>query len=122
MKLGDKEVAMLKKRLSPEDVLTIVSLKAKMNERARKAKAMQHMNESSDINERQAIGFEEPAWVKGFKKFCAEYLDEQERNQIENIFSKLSSDVVNQRFLQTVYTCFSDMIDKVDKEMIDSAN
>lgn len=118
MKLGDKEIAHLKKTLTTADILEIVSLKTKMNERARKS-GKAKLNES-EINERQPIS--DPSWVQGFKKFCFEYLDDQERHQIENIFSKLSSDVVNQRFLQTVYTCFSDMIDKVDKEMIDSAN
>lgn len=117
MKLTDKDISYLKKTLSAQDLIDIVSIKNKMNERARRA-GNQLMNESeSIINETKTSSY-----VDGFKKFCEEYLDDNERNQIEVIFGKLSNDVVNQRFLQSVYSCIIDLIDKIDQEMIDSAN
>lgn len=115
MNLSDKDLEYLKKNLTAQELIEIVSIKNKMNERARKASGTK-MNESEEIKN------QENSYVDGFKKFCDEYLDDNERHQIELIFSKLSSDVVNHRFLQTVYSCVIDLIEKIDQEMIDSAN
>jgi hypothetical protein len=117
MKISDKDIAYLKKTMSAQDLVDLVAMKHKMNERARKT-GNNPMNETQELNEFNAS----EEWVFGFKKFCNEYLTSQELNQVKTIFSKLSHDVVNQRFLQTVYSCMSDMIDKVDQEMIDNAN
>lgn len=116
MNLSEKDLAYLKKTLSAQDLVDLVAMKHKMNERARKSGAP--VNESQEVNEH----LQDNSYVDGFKKFCEEYLDDNERRQIQAIFSKLSHDVVNQRFLQTVYSSVTDMIDKIDQEMIDNAN
>lgn len=118
MNLSEKDLAYLKKTLSAQDLVDLVAMKHKINERTRKAG--KSMNESESLIE--FASSTNNSWIEGFKKFCDEYLDSKEQNQIKLIFSKLSQDVVNQRFLQTVYSCMSDMIDKVDQDMIDSAN
>jgi len=116
MDFTDKDIAYLKKKLSAQDLVDIVAIKNKMNERARRT-GNNPINESEEISESISSSY-----VDGFKKFCEEYLDDNERHQIELIFGKLTNDVVNQRFLQPVYSCMTDLIDKIDQEMIDSAN
>lgn len=118
MNLSEKDLAYLKKTLTAQDLIDLVAMKHKMNERSKRSGSP--VNESETVNEFK----EEKAYtyIDGFKKFCEEYLDDNEKRQVQSIFSKLAKDVVNQRFLQAVYSSVAEMIDKIDQEMIDNAN
>lgn len=110
-KISQKELDYIKNTISSEQLIDLVSLKAKMNKR--KLKLGRKIDESHSIKESYSVNLEDT----GFREFYDNFLDEREKNIFGEVFGTFQNE--NSTALQSVfYQLFKRFLDSADRQII----